>query len=294
MNHELKILDGSMGAELIERGFTPRTGLWSARALLDSPDAVVQVHDDYIAAGARVITTNSYSTIPSYLAKGDMAESYQELTEVAAKLARQSADSAASAVMVAGCLPPLDESYRHDLVPDDGPSREIYQELVRVLLPYADLYLCETMSNAREAANAASAARAVDPGKPLWVAWTLHETAGKGLRSEESLQQALAAVEEFEPDAYLFNCTSPDAISAGIEALSKLTDKPIGAYPNSFHVPEGWTLDNDKPVEPRAMTEEDFILFSRDWRNKGASIIGGCCGIGPSHINAMAKDLGAQ
>ena len=77
-----------MGAELIKRGLTPRTGLWSARALLDEPEGVVQVHAEYIEAGASVITTNSYSTIPSYLAKAGMAESYQELTVVAAKLAR--------------------------------------------------------------------------------------------------------------------------------------------------------------------------------------------------------------
>ena len=130
-----------MGAELIKRGLTPRTGLWSARALLDEPEGVVQVHAEYIEAGASVITTNSYSTIPSYLAKADMAESYQELTVVAAKLARRAADAAAIPVRVAGCLPPLDESYRHDLVPEDEPSQAVYRELVTVLTPYADLYL---------------------------------------------------------------------------------------------------------------------------------------------------------
>ena len=72
-----------MGAELIKRGLTPRTGLWSARALLDEPAGVVQVHAEYIEAGASVITTNSYSTIPSYLAKAGMAERYQDLTVVA-------------------------------------------------------------------------------------------------------------------------------------------------------------------------------------------------------------------
>lgn len=282
-----------MGAELIKRGLTPRTGLWSARALLDEPAGVVQVHAEYIEAGASVITTNSYSTIPSYLAKAGMAERYQDLTVVAAKLARQAADAAATPVRVAGCLPPLDESYRHDLVPDDEPSRAVYRELVSVLTPYADLYLCETMSCVREAVNASSAARAEDPHKPLWVAWTLDETPGEGLRSGESLADALAAVQPFQPDAYLFNCTSPAAISAAVEALAKLTDKPIGAYPNSYHVPEGWTLDNEKSVEARDMTADDFVAFARDWRNKGASILGGCCGIGPSLIDAMAKDLGA-
>ena len=113
------------------------------------------------------------------------------------------------------------------------------------------------------------------------------------MRSGESLADALAAVQSFEPDAYLFNCTSPTAISAAVETLAELTDKPIGAYPNSYHVPEGWTLDNEKSVEARDMTAEDFVAVSRDWRDKGASILGGCCGIGPSHIDAMAKDLGA-
>lgn len=291
MNHELQILDGSMGAELIRRGITPRTGLWSARALLDAPEAVVQVHQEYIDAGAQIITTNSYSTIPSYLAKAGMEESYQELTVVAAKLARQAVEATGQQALVAGCLPPLDESYRHDLVPADEPSREIYAELVGVLSSHVDLYLCETMSSAREGANAASAARAADPDKALWVAWTLHETPGTGLRSGESLGQAMAAVEQYQPDAFLFNCTSPSAITTAVEALAELTDKPIGAYPNSYHVPEGWTLDNEKSMGGRDMEEAEFIRYSQEWLAKGASIIGGCCGIGPEHIQAMSRKL---
>lgn len=291
MNHELQILDGSMGAELIRRGITPRTGLWSARALLDAPEAVVQVHQEYIDAGAQIITTNSYSTIPSYLAKAGMEESYQELTVVAAKLARQAVQATGHKALVAGCLPPLDESYRHDLVPADEPSQEIYAELVRVLSAHVDLYLCETMSSAREGANAASAARAVDPDKPLWVAWTLHETPGTGLRSGESLEQAMAAVQQYQPDAFLFNCTSPSAITAAVETLAELTNKPIGAYPNSYHVPEGWTLDNEKSMGGRDMEEAEFIGYSQEWLAKGASIIGGCCGIGPEHIQAMSRRL---
>ena len=294
MNHELEILDGGMGHELIARGHTPREGLWSAKALLDVPSEVEQVHSDYITAGAQIITTNSYSTIPSYLAKAGMSESYQSLTEVAAKLARKSADAVSSSVRVAGCLPPLDESYRPDLVQEDNESRAIYGELVSVLSPYVDLYLSETMSSVREAVNACHAARNVDRDKPLWVAWTLHEIPGKGLRSGESVENALEAVMQYEPDAFLFNCTSPAAIYSGIDLLRSITDKPIGAYPNKFNVPTGWTLDNDKAVEPREMTESEFVAFARECRDRGASIIGGCCGIGPSDINAIAKGLNEQ
>lgn len=287
--HPLQILDGGMGGELIARKVNPSSGIWSASALLEAPEIVCQIHDDFINAGARVITTNSYSTVPSYLAKADMAERFEELTAVAAELARETALRSEHNVQVAGSLPPLDESYRFDLVPEDELSRDIYRRLVAVLASRVDLYICETMSCAREAVNAAAAARALDPDKPLWISWTLHEQPGNGLRSGESLVQALQAVESFAPDAYLFNCTSPEAISAGLVEIASLTDKPIGAYPNLFHVPEGWTLDNDISTEPRSMDEAEFADFATQWRAAGASIIGGCCGIGPKFIASLAQ-----
>ena len=288
MNKKLKVLDGGMGAELIARGIMPSNGLWSARALLDSPDAVMEVHSDYIKAGAEVITTNSYSTIPSYLAKAGMSERYEDLTDIAAKMARTAADSATTKIEVAGCLPPLRESYRHDLVPTDSEGLEVYKNLAIVLKPSVDIYLCETMSCAREAATAAKAARAVDSEKPLWIAWTLDETPGGGLRSGESIEDAMAAVAPFSPDAYLFNCTAPEAISVAIEKIVKLTDKPVGAYPNRYHIPPGWTLDNEVGTEHVEMTVDEFMQYVDRWRSMGASILGGCCGIGPNFIAAIA------
>jgi len=288
MNKKLKVLDGGMGAELIARGIMPSNGLWSARALLDSPDAVMEVHSDYIKAGAEVITTNSYSTIPSYLAKAGMSERYEDLTDIAAKMARTAADSATTKIEVAGCLPPLSESYRHDLVPTDSEGLEVYKNLAIVLKPSVDIYLCETMSCAREAATAAKAARAVDSEKPLWIAWTLDETPGGGLRSGESIEDAMAAVAPFSPDAYLFNCTAPEAISVAIEKIVKLTDKPVGAYPNRYHIPPGWTLDNEVGTEHVEMTVDEFMQYVDRWRSMGASILGGCCGIGPNFIAAIA------
>ena len=288
MNRELKVLDGGMGGELIARGIMPSSGLWSARALLDSPDAVMEVHSDYIKAGAEVITTNSYSTIPSFLSKAGMSERYEDLTDIAAKMARTAADGASSKVEVAGCLPPLSESYRHDLVPPDAEGFEVYKNLVTVLQPSVDLYLCETMSCAREAATAAKAARAVDADKPVWIAWTLDETPGGGLRSGEGIEEAMAAVAPYSPDAYLFNCTAPEAISVAIEQIVKLTDKPVGAYPNRFHVPPGWTLDNEVGTESIEMTVAEFMQYIERWRAMGASVLGGCCGIGPDFIAAIA------
>ena len=285
---DLTILDGGMGHELAKRGAGDRDGLWSARALLEHPELVAEVHNEYIDAGARVIITNSYSTIPSYLEKGGMADRYLELTELAALIARRVADASPHPVKVAGSLPPLDVSYRPDMVPSDAASAPVYEALTDVLLPHVDLFLCETMTSAREAANAARAARKVAAdAKPLWVSWSLDEAAGNGLRSGETVPAAYAAVAQFAPDTFLFNCTDPNAISAGLTELRDLTDKPIGAYPNRFHVPTGWTLDNDISTEPRDMTEIEFLDFARHWQSLGASIVGGCCGVGPDFINGL-------
>ena len=278
-----------MGDELIARGL-PRRGLWSAKALLDNPELVQSVHRDYIEAGADIITTNSYSTIPSYLGKEGLADQYEQLTSQAGKLARSTVEACnLPNVRVAGSIPPLDESYRYDLVPPDDEAEPIYQNLVRALNPWVDLFLCETMSSAREAKNAAQAATELGEGKPVWVAWTLHETPGMGLRSGETIGAALAAVAPYKPQAYLFNCCQAETISPALQALRELTDLPVGVYPNLFSVPQDWTLDNNVSTQRREMPVAEFLEFAAAWQNLGATIIGGCCGIGPSYISALAE-----
>ena len=286
------ILDGGMGGELIRRGVASRTGLWSVRPLIENPDAVVRAHRDYIAAGARIITTNSYSTIPSYLCKEGLESRYVELTALSGELARRAArESGVDGVRVAGCLPPLSESYRPDLVPPDDEARPIYAEMARALAPNVDLFLCETMSSAREARNAALAARAAGRarGLPVFVSWTLHETVGATLRSGEPIGRALEAVADLAIDAFLCNCTTREAIAEGMTTLAKLTDKPFGGYPNRMHVPDGWTLDNEAEVEHHnELCTEAFVAGALEAFANGASFYGGCCGVGPEDIAALA------
>ena len=290
MTESLTILDGGMGSELAKRGLGASDGIWSAKALLEVPDLVAEVHRDFIKSGARVIITNSYSTIPSYLEKENMAGRYLELTELAGRIARQVVDESDQQVLVAGSLPPLDVSYRADLVPEDTEAQPIYANLVTALEPHVDLFLCETMSSAREARNAIASARSIIGGdKPVWVSWTLADNGDRGLRSGETVAEAYELVTPFSPDAFLFNCTDPQAITFGLSELLEMTDKPVGAYPNSFHVPEGWTLDNEVSLDRREMSPEEFLRVATKWEAMGALIIGGCCGIGPDHISLLAS-----
>ena len=287
------LMDGGMGGELSKRGAGAVDGLWSAQALLDAPEIVAQVHKDYIAAGARLIITNSYSTIPSYLAKGRLEERYEELTALAGQIARKAADESGEAVTVLGSLPPMSESYRADLAPDRETSEPIYRNMVKALLPHVDGFICETLSTADEALSASTAACENGEGKPVYVSWSLKEEPGKGLRSGESVTHAFKCVEHLPLTGFLFNCTHPLAVEEGLRELKALTDKPLGGYANTMtDVPEGWTLDEGHGVAGR--DDGNPRLYAQAalrWQNHGATMIGGCCGTGPAHIAELHRRL---
>ena len=241
-----------------------------------------------------MITTNSYSCVPSYLRKAGMADRYGDLARLAGRLAREAADGTEVGVLVAGGLPPLDESYRPDLVISDAEARPVYRALAQALKPYIDLFLCETMSSIRESRNAALAALALRAARdlPVYVSWTLNERPGTGLRSGESIEDAFHALEDLELDGFLFNCTHPAAIEAGIERMALLTDKPTGGYPNRFDVPANFTLDNEFTVRDRKDFEtEQFVQAAEGYIQRGATLVGGCCGIGPEDIAALSARL---
>ncbi len=288
------VMDGGMGRELIRRGVATRTGLWSAAALLDSPDVVREVHLDFIAAGARMITTNSYSCIPSYLSKVGLADRYADLAALAGRLARDAAIASGASVRVAGGLPPLSESYRPDLVPGAPDARPVYAVLASALEPRVDLFLCETMSSIAESRVACEAALAAASkrGLPVYVSWTLRDEPGAGLRSGESVSQAFSALADLDVGAFLFNCTHPDAIEAAVTEIAGLTDKPVGGYPNRFTVPAGFTLDGEVSVQERhGFGTRQFVAAAHRCIAAGASLFGGCCAIGPGDIGALTKSL---
>ena len=282
------LMDGSMGNELLARRSDLVSGLWSAQYLIDAPQLVKEIHLEYINAGADLITTNTYSTIPSYLSKKNVEDKMPELIGLAGKLAREAADDSEKEIIVAGSLPPLEESYRPDLVIDAEEAIPIYEVLIKELTPFVDIFICETMSSIKEMQHVMEALNNLDNKKPVWISWTLKEDKKNRLRSGESIEEAFNASATVKPEAYLFNCTDPYAITEGIKVLKQLTQKPIGGYPNVFNVPDGWTLDNDIQVSVRDLSIEKFLEFAEEWRKLGASIIGGCCGIGPRFIKAIA------
>jgi S-methylmethionine-dependent homocysteine/selenocysteine methylase len=283
------ILDGGMGRELWRRGVEIPPTLWSANALLVAPQIVQQVHEDYIAAGADIITLNNYSLVPAALAAVGLEARLDALLADALRLASRARDRAGRrGVRIAGALPPLANSYRADLVPPFAVALPIYRRLAAALADGVDLFLCETMASAAEARTAATAAG--ETGRPVWVAWSLHDDASGRLRSGESVAEAVAALADLPIDAFLFNCSTPESIAVALPLLRRLTDRPIGAYANAFRpVPEEWDMARDGLLALRDdISPAAYAAMVQDWEAGGATIFGGCCGIGPDHIACLA------
>ena len=167
---------------------------------------------------------------------------------------------------------------------------EDYAEIAGHLAPGIDLFICETMSSAGEAAAAARAA--AEHGKPVWVSWTLRDEGDGLLRSGETVGAALAALDGIPVEALLFNCCDAGAITEALPLLRAATERPIGAYANAFvPIAKDWTRRGRNLRDLRDLGPEDYARLAARWRAAGAQIVGGCCGIGPAHIARLREEL---
>jgi S-methylmethionine-dependent homocysteine/selenocysteine methylase len=288
------LMDGGMGQELRRRGLTDGPpGLWSANALLQSPETVLEIHRDYIRAGARIITTNTYSTKRSRLEPEGMGDQLVPLNRLAGELACRARDAEGAGVLIAGSLAPLHGSYRPDLVRPFDEILPLYREQAEILAPWVDLFLCETMSSAAEGFAAASGAAAT--GKPVWVAWTLDEAGSGRLRSGESVTEAAAALDGLPVSALLVNCCPPESVTAAMPELAAVGPWPCGGYANGFaSVPGHWAPgDSVEHLGHRDdLGPEVYARHVQSWIAAGARLVGGCCEIGPEHIRHLHEVLG--
>ncbi|MCF8231430.1 MAG: homocysteine S-methyltransferase family protein [Bacteroidales bacterium] len=292
---DIVLLDGGVGQEVYKRAGKPANPMWSSSMMMSRPEIVKEVHREFINAGAKVITVNSYSSTPTRLKRDGKPEWFEELQTQALTLASEARDELgdmASDVQIAGCLPPLIASYTSDERPFSEIKKE-YEQIVAIQKPSVDLFLIETISNIKEAQAAIEVA--AQTGKKVLMSFTLEDNHSNQLRSGETIEEALRGVKQYPPDALLFNCSFPESIGEGIKALGRL-DKPFGGYANGFTSVE--PLKPGKTVDLLSarhdMHEEKYAQHAMDWVKAGATIIGGCCEVGPSHIDYLRRQLQEQ
>jgi S-methylmethionine-dependent homocysteine/selenocysteine methylase len=295
------VLDGGTGRELRRIGAPFRQPEWSALALIEAPDFVRRVHEAYVYAGADVITTNSYAVVPFHIGDDRFESQGAALAALSGRLAREAADTAPRLVAVAGSLPPICGSYRADWF-DASVARPILATLVDALRPYVDHWQAETLSSIEEAELVREVVGT--DAKPLWISFTLEDGSGAAggprLRSGQQVVEAVKAAVRLGAAAVLFNCSQPEVMGAAVSDARATLDRlggsaraiGIGVYANAFP-PQGATAAANATLHDiRAdLTPAGYLLWARDWVARGATIVGGCCGIGPEHIRELRHDL---
>ncbi len=299
---DIRILDGGMSRELQRLGAELKQPEWSALALINAPDIVRQVHAEFIEAGADVVTTNSYALVPFHIGEERFRKDGASLIALSGRLAREAADASGRKVTVAGSLPPIFGSYEPQNF-DASRVQDYLGVLVENLDPFIDVWLGETLSLIAEGEAVRQAV--AKTGKPFWISFTLDDDTAQvngaepKLRSGETVRAAAEWAAGSGAAALLFNCSKPEVMKAAVETAAttfkeKDASLKIGVYANAFEGEQGETAANEGLHSTRAdLTDDIYSRFACTWADAGATMIGGCCGIGAAHIHKVAGALRA-
>lgn len=318
--NEVTVLDGGMGTLLFRQGVPQSDKIWAATAIDDPQhhDTVVACHKMYINAGSEVITTNNYAIMPHYYAQYFGNDVYgrkiKEHTLLAAKLARRAVTESGKKVKVLGCLQPTRESLRPDLTENylTDPwnyetSKTFYQTILKVMEPYVDGFLLETMNSMLELRCCLEAIRGLTK-KPLSVSMqgsffdpvTMEPVP---YMCEHTARTLIEMKEIYNDNIVMFslNCAPVKHITDSLSALSDRTKQDldrlgisIGAYANGTELDafvgvnfgvDSYSLES-RPHDKEAL--QNYSKHARTWFNLGARCIGGCCHTGLPEIQQIA------
>jgi methionine synthase I (cobalamin-dependent) len=280
------ILDGATGTELNRRGVDTGLPLWSANALMNDRDARIlqQIHEDYLNAGADIITTNTFRTHRRALAPSGNADRALELTRRAVDISRAAISHLKSDTpkFVAGSISTLEDCYRPDLVPPNDELRAEHSERIQHLIECGvDFILIETINTIREAVIMAKLATSTET--PVVVSFVCNRE-GKIL-SGETLTEAAGQLLPLGISVIGVNCGPTPNLAKPLAELQVACGKdfPLIAYGNIGYADEevGWV--NTDSENPNAYCEHAIHWPVR--------IVGGCCGTRPEHIAQLKADL---
>ncbi len=290
---DITLIDGSIGQELVHRGSGPATPLWSTSVMMEEPDLVRGVHADYFDAGATVATTNTYAVHRNRLERVGIEDRQAELMRIAVDQAAAARDAHGSG-RIAGALGPMLASYRPDLQPDIAVATERFAENIAMMGDRIDLLLAETVCSLQEAEGVFQGYAASGSEKPLWIAFSVDDADGTRLRSGEPLQAVMPMLAHYRPEAVLLNCSMPEAITQGLPILTD-SGLPFGAYANGFTMISDGFLQDAPTVDSLSartdLTPQVYADHAMAWVAAGATIVGGCCEVGPAHIRELARRL---
>ncbi len=286
------ILDGGIGTELERRGVAMNADAWCGAATLENNAMLEQVHLDYIAAGAEIITANTYASSRLMLEPAGLGDRFETLNRTAVETAMRARDRSGTDVVVAGSLshmaPIVAGSAAQDAsrLPSDAAMADAFGELATLLKDAGcELILLELMYDPARIPLAFRAA--AETGLPRWAGFGARAGDGDTVlsfdqRHDIPFREIASLVDGFDFAAAGVMHTAANVTAAALAVLRKVYDGPLTAYPDSgyFKMPS-WQFDDIIP--PAELAD-----YARGWVDEGAQVLGGCCGLSPEHIAALA------
>ncbi len=284
------LLDGAMGSELQRRGVPMDNLAWSGAAAMTHPQVVRGIHEDYIRAGADVIIVNSFSAGRHSLEPAGYGAQTVTINQQAVRLARDARQAAADRpVAIAGSL--------CEWVPKEGSPwsqadalSQALTEQARILaeegVDFLILEMCQRLAHGKLAFAAARAT-----GLPVWVGCTCRRVPEQeNLRTfdrdtDPDFERLVAGMAALGPDLMAVMHSPIADTDEGLDVVRRYWPGPLAVYPESgaFVMPNWQFVDIIPP--------DDLVPIARGWLERGVSVIGGCCGLGPDHIRSLHKSL---
>jgi S-methylmethionine-dependent homocysteine/selenocysteine methylase len=291
------LLDGGTGSELRRRGYALDRLAWSAPAALTDFELLRSIQFDYVAAGADVISTNTFAATRFVLEAAGLGERTVEVVERAVAAAREARAASGRDVAIAGsmsCLPPHGDARAY---PDARSESAAYRELAEQLAGEGvDLIALEMLEDMEHAARACEAAR--DTGLPVWLGVSCRLSDDGALVAfdfpETPFARVLDALLPFAPDAVNVMHSPPGAVAPALRAIRARSRGVVGAYPElengltGFASARAAVPGDGSPRDRRAtLSPTELAALASYWIGAGARIVGGCCGATPSHVRAL-------
>ena len=276
------VFDGGVGTYLYEKGIYINTCFDELN--LTNPDIVMQVHRDYINAGADVVETNTYGANQFKLAPHGLEGRVYEINKRGAELAMT---AAAGNALVAGSVGPLGVQIEPLSALSYDEVKDAFKEQVRGLLDGGgDLIVLETFGLVKELEQALRAVKELNAGIPVIAQVTVNDEGV--LISNATLESFVQAMGNYQVDAIGLNCSiGPRSMLEALEHLKTLTTMPLSVQPNAG-VPQNVGGRYLYMTSPEYMAE-----YAKRFIQTGASIVGGCCGTNPDHIRAIRRAVQA-
>lgn len=294
----LHVLDGGLATELERRGCDISGPLWSARVLDDAPEAIRQLHLDYLCAGADCISTASYQVSAMGYAelgrpRADAVRAIRQSVEIAEQAMSSYARESNRHVLIAVSLGPYGAALHNGAefhgqygISFDELTAFHAERLAAAADTSADFIALETVPSNEEAGAIMEALKLV-PEARAWLSFTCRDA--EHVAHGERLTDCVALADKSDQILAIgVNCTHPKFVTSLIAQAKSATNKPILVYPNSG---ETWDAATHRWIGKS--DPADFGLLAAEWFRAGAHAVGGCCRTSPDHIRAVRAALDA-